>query len=166
MTKHAPRPAGRPPQRHRPAQAYEHDTYKLTGKLKGPALCPRCGVVFHKGRWTWAARPAQAHEILCPACHRIHDNHPNGLLTLTGPYFAANREEILTLARHEEAQERKEHPMARLMGIEERPEGTVILTTDSHLPRRIGEALHRAYGGAFAFRYDEGEPFIRVHWSR
>lgn len=39
----------------------------------------------------------------------------------------------------------KEHPLSRIMGIERRPEGLVISTTDTHLPRRIGEALKHAY---------------------
>jgi NMD protein affecting ribosome stability and mRNA decay len=166
MTRPARDPASRIPQRHRTIQEYEHDTYKQKGKLKEPAACPQCGAVFHKGRWTWNERPPRAHEAVCPACHRINDKYPKGMLTLTGSYFAANRTEILNLARNEEAREKQEHPLARIMAIEERPEGTVVLTTDSHLPRRIGEALHHAYDGDFAFHYDKGEQFIRVSWTR
>jgi hypothetical protein len=33
------------------------------------------------------------------------------------------------------------------MQIEEQVDGILITTTDIHLPRRIGEALHRAYQG-------------------
>ena len=166
MTKRVYDPTSRTPQRHRTIQEYQHDTYKLKGKLKEPAVCPQCGAVFHKGRWTWGARPAQAHEAVCPACHRINDKYPKGMLTLNGPYFTAHREEILGLARNEETKEKKEHPLARIMAIEERPEGTVITATDTHLPRCIGEALHHAYHGEFTFHYDEGEQFIRVNWTR
>jgi NMD protein affecting ribosome stability and mRNA decay len=166
MTRPARTSIKRTPQRHRTIQEYPHDTYKLKGKLKEPAVCPQCGAVFHKGRWTWAARPAGAQEAVCPACHRINDKYPKGMLTLKGPYFAANRAEILNLARNEEAREKQEHPLARLMAIEERPEGTVILTTDSHLPRRIGEALHHAHDGDLSFHYDVDEQFVRVHWTR
>jgi NMD protein affecting ribosome stability and mRNA decay len=166
MTKPVLDPTSRTPQRHRTIQECEHDTYKLKGKLKEPAVCPQCGAVFHKGRWTWAPRPAQAHEAVCPACHRISDNYPKGMLTMNGPYFTAHREETLNLARNEEAREKKEHPLARIMVIEERPEGTVITTTDTHLPRCIGEALHHAYHGELALHYDEGEQFVRVHWTR
>ena len=34
------------------------------------------------------------------------------------------------------------------MGIEEKPGSIVIKTTDIHLPRAIGEALHHAYKGS------------------
>lgn len=166
MTKRVHDPTGRTPQRHRTIQEYQHDTYKLKGKLKEPAVCPECGAVFHKGRWTWGPRPVPAHETVCPACHRINDKYPKGMLTLNGPYFTANREEILNLARNEETKEKKEHPLARIMAIEERPEGTVITATDTHLPRSIGEALHHAYHGEFTFHYDEGEQFVRVNWTR
>jgi hypothetical protein len=42
----------------------------------------------------------------------------------------------------------------------------VITTTDIHLPRRIGEALHRAYEGDLDFHYEEEAYSIRVTWRR
>jgi NMD protein affecting ribosome stability and mRNA decay len=158
--------AGLGARRDRTVQEYQHDTYKQKGKPKEPTVCPQCGAIFHKGRWTWGTKPAGAHERLCPACHRINDKYPKGMLTLSGPYLAAKRTEILNLVRNEEAREKQDHPLARIMAIEERPEGTVITTTDAHLPRRIGAALHRAYDGDFSFHYDEGEQFVRVRWTR
>lgn len=158
--------AGLGARRDRMVQEYQHDTYKQKGKIKEPSVCSQCGAIFRKGRWTWGTRPTGAHETLCPACHRINDKYPKGMLTLSGPYLTANRTEILNLARNEEAREKQEHPLARIMAIEERPEGTVITTTDAHLPRRIGEALHRAYDGEFSFHYDEGEQFVRARWTR
>jgi hypothetical protein len=52
------------------------------------------------------------------------------------------------------------------MGIERRPEGLVISTTDTHLPRRIGEALKHAYHGQLELHYDRDEDFVRVNWRR
>jgi hypothetical protein len=53
------------------------------------------------------------------------------------------------------------------MDIEEAaPDRLVISTTDIHLPRRIGEAVTRAYHGTMAENFAEGEYFIRVDWSR
>ena len=46
---------------------YVHDTYKSRGKLPEPTLCPRCGAVYRRGKWTWAPRPARAHQTICPA---------------------------------------------------------------------------------------------------
>lgn len=142
-----------------------YDTYKSKGKLKDPTACLRCSAVFRRGRWTWGARPAQVPETTCPACHRIADNRPAGVLHLSGPFFEAHREEILNKARNEEAAEKREHPLARIMRIEASGEGAEIGATDSHLPRRIGEALHSAYDGEIHIRYEE-DGFARVTWKR
>jgi len=42
----------------------------------------------------------------------------------------------------------------------------VISTTDTHLPQRIGEALHHAYQGELHLRYSKDQQFIRVLWVR
>ncbi len=152
--------------RDRMIQEYQHDTYKLAGKLKEPTVCLRCKAVFHKGRWTWAVPSPDAHETLCPACHRMEDNYPKGLLTLKGAFPLEQREQVLGLAKNMEAQETKEHPLSRIMRLEERPEGLVVSTTDTHLPRRIGEALKHAYHGEMHLHYNADEDFIRVTWTR
>ncbi len=166
MTGRAKLPPGRAPRGDRRIQEYEHDTYKTKGKLPEPTACPQCGAVFHKGRWTWDPKPQGAHETLCPACHRIKDHYPKGLLTLKGAFLAQHYDEIHGLVRNEEAKEKAEHPLSRIMKIEQQDDATVISTTDTHLPRRIGETLHHAYEGEFNFHYDQGEEFIRVFWER
>ena len=154
------------PRRDRTIQEHVHNTYRLREKLREPSVCPQCGVVFHKGRWGWNARPPGAEEVLCQACHRINDHYPQGLIRLTGPFFAEHKDEVLNAVRNQEAQERAEHPLSRIMSIRDEAGDAVVETTDVHLPRRIGEALHHAYHGALTFHYDEDEQFIRVQWSR
>jgi hypothetical protein len=41
----------------------------------------------------------------------------------------------------------------------------VISTTDIHLPRRIGEALKRAFHGELDMHFDEAGYFVRVDWG-
>lgn len=158
--------AGQGARRDRMVQEYQHDTYKLRGKLKEPAICSGCGVLFHKGRWTWGAAPKDAQATRCPACHRIQDKYPKGLVTITGNFKDQQREQVMGVIRNTEAREQQEHPLSRVMAIERRPEGLVISTTDTHLPRRIGEALTHAYRGLLDFHYDQDEDFIRVNWAR
>ena len=145
---------------------YVHDTYKLRKKLPEPTVCPRCGAVFHKGRWTWAAKPARAHEAACPACRRIEDNYPAGTVHLSGPFLAAHRNEVLNAVRHQEREAKKEHPLSRIIGIEESDEGVMVTTTDMHLPRRIGEALWHAYHGELKLHYADDARMIRMTWKR
>ncbi|MFQ5992555.1 MAG: BCAM0308 family protein [Nitrospiraceae bacterium] len=160
------RPAGRAPRGDRRIQEDHRDMYKARGKLKDSTACRECGATFHKGRWTWEPKAIKARETLCPACHRIKDHCPQGLVTLKGQFFNEHREEIFGLIRNEEAKAKAEHPLSRLMKIEQQDDATVISTTDTHLPRRIGDALHHAYKGEFNFHYDAGEEFTQAFWTR
>lgn len=143
-----------------------HDPYRTRKKSGEPAFCPQCDAVYDKGRWVWGTRPAGAQTESCPACSRTGDNQPAGILKLSGDFLSDHNDEIIGLARNEEEKEKGQHPLHRIMSIEEKEEGTVVTTTDIHLPRRIGEALHHAYGGNLDFHYEEETYFIRVNWSR
>jgi NMD protein affecting ribosome stability and mRNA decay len=157
------RPAGRRISGHAQEPQID-DPYRSAQKPAGPALCSRCGVVFLEGRWSWAPRPAAAAETTCPACRRIQDGHPAGILTLTGKAVNRHMEEIRQLAGHEEKAENREHPLNRIMDIVEQPESLVLRTTDIHLPRRIGKALQRAYGGRLDIDADKSAYFVRIAW--
>jgi NMD protein affecting ribosome stability and mRNA decay len=143
-----------------------HDAYKAQRKHAEPTRCPQCGVVYTDGRWTWGLAPAGAHEERCPACQRMRDHFPAGYLVLTGEFLAGHRDELLQLARHREAKETAEHPLERIMDIEDVEGGVQITTTDTHLARDIGEALHSAYKGALEYHYNKEENLLRVHWAR
>ncbi len=140
------------------------DPYQGKKKLLEGALCPQCGAVYRDARWQWLAKGAGAIEELCAACRRINDQFPAGILTLRGAFALQHRDEILRLARHQEEVEKQEHPLNRIMSIEEDGEGIVINTTDIHLPRRIGETLKRAFHGKLAAHFEEDGYFVRVTW--
>lgn len=158
--------AGLGARRDRSVQEYQHDTYKLRGKLKEPTVCPECGALFHKGRWTWGTAPSTAETANCPACHRMRDKYPKGLVTIKGGFKDEQREQVIGVVKNTEAIEKKEHPLSRIMSIETKREGLVISTTDTHLPRRIGEALRHAYHGELELHYDKDEDFVRVTWVK
>ena len=160
------RESPRTPRRDRLIRERVHDPYKARLKLSEPAACPQCKAVYQQGRWCWDAPPAGASEVLCQACHRIKDSYPAGELTLRGGFLKDHKTEILHLARNEEKLENGEHPLNRIMDVEDRGEVVVITTTDIHLPRRIGEAIHRAYEGDLDFHYEEESYSIRVRWDR
>ena len=42
----------------------------------------------------------------------------------------------------------------------------LVTTTDPHLARRIGEALHHAYKGELDYHYNKEEKLLRVVWRR
>jgi NMD protein affecting ribosome stability and mRNA decay len=143
-----------------------HDSYKSGQKLREPTRCPACGAVYHKGRWTWGAAPKGAHEEKCPACHRIHDKFPAGYVTLKGEFFREHREQIMDLVKNHEAKEKAEHPLERIMAVEDTGETTLVTTTDTHLARDIAEALHKAYKGDLDYHYNKADNLLRASWSR
>jgi hypothetical protein len=156
--------AGRRHEKH--FQEARKDPYEARLKLGEPTLCPVCGVVYAHGRWHWAAHPPAAQTHLCPACQRIHDKVPAGILLLRGNYLAGHRDEILNIARNRESEEKRDHPLNRIMAIVTRPDEIEITTTDVHLPRRIGDALHSAHKGELSIHYADNEYFVRINWSR
>ncbi len=143
-----------------------HDSYKSKRKLPEPTRCPDCGAVYSAGRWTWAVAPAGAQEHCCPACQRVRDRFPAGYVVLAGEFLAGHRDELLQLARNREAMEKAEHPLERIMAIEDVEGGVQITTTDTHLARDIGEAMYSAYKGDLQYHYNKEENLLRVHWAR
>jgi len=153
--------------RDRLVREHIHDPYKTKSKLPEPTVCPVCNAVYRDGRWQWAdSWPADSRQTLCQACQRIKDNYPAGVVTLRGKFVMQRKMEILNLAHNLEAEEKAEHPFHRIMKKEELPDSIVLSTTDIHLPRRIGDALHNAYKGELNLAYSEGSCFLRVNWVR
>ena len=121
---------------------------------------------YREGRWRWVARAEDAAEELCPACRRINEKYPAGIVTLRGDFVREHKDEMIQLARHQEESEKKEHALNRIINIEEDDHGVVINTTDIHLPRRIGEAIKRAFHGEIEDHFEKDGYFVRVEWTR
>ena len=154
------------PQDRQRAAANDEDPYRTTRKPPEPTVCPTCHAVFKDGRWRWGAVPDDPHEQNCPACQRIRDEFPAGYVTVKGEFFKEHRDEIVALISAKEEREKAEHPLQRIMAIEDVREGLHVTTTDSLLARGIGEALHDAYKGDLKLRYSRDENLLRATWRR
>src|ERR1051326_1892196 len=66
----------------------------------------------------WPHDVAAQKEDICPACRRLEDRLPAGILTLHGDFARQHANEILSLTRHEETAEKAEHPLNRIATIE------------------------------------------------
>jgi hypothetical protein len=145
-----------------------HDPYRAGEKVREATSCPDCGVRYRNGRWIWP----QVHTTsglrpqLCPACQRVKDRYPAGELVLSGNFLHGNRAQILSRIRNVEETERAEHPLHRIIAIEQHGATQVVSTTDIHLPHRIGHALKDAWGGNLKTHYDLEGYFTRVQWER
>lgn len=144
-----------------------HDPYRAGEKLREATRCPQCGVRYKQGRWAWPKTQTFALKSQqCPACRRINDHYPAGEIVLSGEFLDGHRDEVLSRARNVADSERSEHPLHRIISIEQRGADTVITTTDIHLPHRIGHALQNAWGGRLRTHYDREGYFTRVQWER
>jgi NMD protein affecting ribosome stability and mRNA decay len=149
--------------------ANDEDPYRAASKPPEPTVCPKCKASFMDGRWTWAKPAAneEAAEMLCPACQRIHDKFPAGYVTIKGEFFKQHKDEIIALLHNHEKKEKAERPLQRIMGVDEKKDGSLeVTTTDSHLARGLGEALHDAYKGDLKVRYSRDENLVRAVWKR
>ena len=90
---------------------------------------------------------------------------PAGVVELRGAFGRQQKEEIVRLARHQEEAEKSEHPLNRIIKIDEDADKIIITTTDIHLPRRIGDAVERAFHGILDEDFDKGGYFVRVRWT-
>ena len=142
------------------------DTYRWKRKPPGTTVCPRCDAVFREGVWRWEPAPEGVHEHPCPACLRIEDHYPAGFVVLGGAFLEAHRDEIVHLARNEEAAEKAEHPLERIIAVETGPGRAEITTTGVHVARRIADAVHRAYGGELDSHHEADDQLLRLRWSR
>ncbi|HMK64923.1 MAG TPA: BCAM0308 family protein [Thermodesulfobacteriota bacterium] len=149
------------------ARQKRDDVYFQREKWSEPTICSQCRSVYTQGRWTWNKTiPDSAHKAVCPACRRINDDYPAGIIEMSGSFFDQHKEEILNLIRHEESMEKEEHPLERIIKIIEEDEGTTVTTTGVHVARRLGHAVNSAYKGEYEAQYLEDDQRIRISWQR
>jgi len=145
-----------------------HDPYMNRSKPTESTICPQCKLVFTDGRWQIQLGGGQnPHKELCPACQRIQDKVPAGILSLSGDFFATHRSEILALVHNKVEGQNAQYPLKRLMAIEDQDDGSAVITfTDTHLPRGVGQAIESAYEGELEIQYTEESNIVRVYWQR
>ena len=135
-------------------------------------VCPDCHAINRKKRWHVDEAEyislARTGAILrrCPACRKIADRFPSGVVTLHGKFLKTHRDEILAIVRNEERRARETNPLERIMDIREGDESVEILTTDEKLGQRIGREIRKAYQGSVSYKWLEDANLLRVGWSR
>ena len=137
-------------------------------KYSDDTVCPECGAVFLKGKWTWA-KPLGKDDVsslLCPACQQIKDDYAGGVLTLSGSFVTAHREDILNRLRNIEDAEKKDHPLQRIMAIVDKGEDVEVRATSEHLVARMAKALKSDFNGELELSFLREENFARAHWRR
>ncbi|MBN2056085.1 ATPase [bacterium] len=139
----------------------------------GSILCPECKAVFHGKRWVHDAclqerieKDGNYQETTCPACRKIADRYPGGMLLLSGSYFHRHRSMIMSLIENECDRAAQSKPLERLMDVREENDGLALTTTTVSLSQRLGRMIHRAHKGDLQFKWSQGAKFARVVWQR
>jgi len=143
-----------------------NDVYMDRSKIPEQSCCTTCGALYLKGRWTWKKPAENVHPVICPACRRIADNYPAGIIELKGSFYQEHHEEVMNLIYNTEKQEKSTHALERIINARDTRDMTIVTTTGIHLARRIGEALSRSYKGEYCFQYLDADKGIRVSWKR
>jgi len=147
--------------------------YKARGG-SAVSVCGSCRAVYRNKRWYaeagtgGTAAVARGVELtVCPACLKIRDDFPGGIVTLKGDYVLAHKQDIMHLVRNEEERARGFNPLERIMAFKENGYGSlVITTTNEKLAQRLGRALKKAFHGDVSYHWSHDDKLVRVEWVR
>lgn len=139
--------------------------HQATAKNAGALVCTSCDVVCHRGQW-YCGKPPVGHVELgtCPACRRVRDNYPAGVLKVP-PAILERKQDVIGMVRNVEAVEKAEHPLERLMAIETKDGALIVSTTGVHLAREIAHKLGKQLHCKPRFDYSDNEELVRVEFD-
>ena len=149
------------------------DPYLLTRGLNGGAVCTKCHSVLQKKRWTIndelyikKASMKGTVKVHCPACKKMKDRFPGGILKLGGNFLREHRDEIMKLVKNEEQRARGFNPLERIIGVSDIESGIEITTTNEKLAQRLGKSLQRSFQGKVVYKWSSGTKLLRAEWNR
>lgn len=153
--------------------ARSSDVYISKEGMKEVAICTGCKALYWNKRWykdendsTKLSLDMVRTEILCPACHRIQDKVPAGVVTFSGDYLIEHEEIILNTIKNAEEKGLTKNPLARIMEIKKNGNTLVITTTADKLAQKLGKDIYKAHSGKLEYQWSKEESFVRVNWSR
>ena len=148
------------------------DVYRPRNGLKDLSVCPDCRLVYRGKRWHLDEEEgdrllsSRANKQTCPACRRVADRNPAGIVTLSGRYLEQNWDEIQNLIRHVTEKSRVKNPLGRIMDMEQGTSGITITTTEDKIAQKIGREIFKAYKGDLIYSWSHEQQLVRVTWNR
>ncbi len=150
------------------------DAYLPRGARRRISVCEGCRSVNMNKRWyaegdvdETALKNPEATKIVCPACLKIRDNFPGGIVTLKGGYVLSHKKDLISLIKNEEERARVSNPLERVMSVKEDGYGGLIIsTTNERLAQRLGRAVRKAFHGKVAYHWSHDNKLARVDWER
>ena len=149
------------------------DVYLPSQGMKEVAVCTGCKALYWNKRWyldenesTKLSSDMVRNEVTCPACQRIQDKNPAGVVTFTGDYLVMHEIEILNTIKNVEEKARTKNPLSRIMEIKQEDNVLTINTTDEKLAEKLGRDIFKAHSGDLEFQWSKDMNFVRVNWNR
>lgn len=144
------------------------DPYRAQKKHPKNTKCPNCGLIYQRGAWRWAKARARGavHWKTCPACLQTRHRFAGGELKLSGEFLTEHHGEILNRIENLARRVVKQHPLERIMKMEEKNGEVVIYVTSVHLVARMGKAIHRDFKGELVLKYARDDKYAVAHWRR
>ncbi|MBX3332719.1 MAG: hypothetical protein KF876_01270 [Nitrospira sp.] len=150
----------------------KQDPYAMFKAPKGPAMCRTCKAIYVNKRWyidsseaSKLAGASTTQKLLCPACQKITDDYPEGIVTLQWSDLREHEDEIRGLIANVEARAVSVNPLDRVMKISKRKKDLEVQTTNDRLAHRLGRALVRAYKGKAEYKWAHRDMLVRVTWQ-
>lgn len=149
------------------------DPYAPEGGWKEPAVCQSCQAVYRQKSWHLEPDRVAAMQqdpavqwVTCPACLKIAEHYPEGIVTLRGDYLWRHEAEIRNILSNEAARVMAKNPIARIMQMASTGESLVIETTEQKLAEHLGRTLNRAHNGDLQVTWSGSPRVCRVNWER
>jgi hypothetical protein len=150
------------------------DSYLPRGASRKISVCEGCRAVYMNKRWyangpTYEAalKSPENVTVVCPACLKIRDNFPGGIVTLKGDYVLPHKLDLMRLVKNEEERARGLNPLERVMSVKENGYGSIVIsTTNEKLAQRLGRAIKKAFHGEVAYHWSHDNKLARVDWVR
>ncbi len=157
----------------RGGNAILQDPYLSKVDYKDPNICPKCGAVYHNKHWEFDKELIHDTKLegdygkkKCPACRKIEDNYPMGLVFIQGNFILEHKNTILNTIKSEEKRAMEKNPLERIITIEKKAaDKYIVKTTTDTLAHRIGNILHKSFKGKLDYKFSD-DKFLRAFWSR
>jgi NMD protein affecting ribosome stability and mRNA decay len=149
------------------------DPYLPDAGHKEPAVCQSCQAIYRQKRWqldpaeaTLLAADPNVLWVTCPACQKVAERYPEGILTLRGSYLWNHEAEIRNIIDNAVARVSARNPLERIIRMERTDDALVIETTDNKLAEQLGRSLQKSHSGELQIDW-QGTPVVcRVQWER
>ncbi|MCP9450314.1 MAG: BCAM0308 family protein [Nitrospira sp.] len=150
----------------------KQDPYALLKAPKGTVICRSCHAIYANKRWyldrirageLWTSRSTRT--VLCPACQKIRDDYPEGIVTLKWSALREHEAEIRNLIANVEERALSVNPLERVMKIIRAGHDLEVQTTSDRLAQRLGREMVKAYKGQVTTHWAHQDVLARVTWQ-